>query len=78
MAAYPHFEDPQLVQIRHPSWYVRLADPQSWHFCLVLALVPSGMYFFNARSTPAFQVLMDSLSSLRDETRLTTSGIGIP
>src|SRR5665811_508253 len=67
---HPHFDDPQSLQIRQPSSYTRFSEPHSPH--LPFAFVPFGMYFFNALSTPFFQLLIDSLSSFNEVTRLTT------
>ena len=73
---YPQRLVPQLVQIRHPSWYTRVSCPQLGQTC-PLAAVPSCTYFFKARSTPTFQVLILSLSSCNELTSLITCSIGI-
>jgi hypothetical protein len=59
---YPHLDEPQSLQVRHPSWYIRFLELQESHFW-PLASVPSATYLFNDLATPFFQVLIDSLSS---------------
>ena len=51
--------------------------PQFGHFC-PLALVPLGKYFFKARSTPIFHVLIDWLSSSNPPTSFSTWSMGMP
>jgi len=73
----PHFDEPQSVQIRQPSWYITESAPQFSHL-VPFALVPSGMYFLRALSTPFFHVLILSLSNCRPEISFTTCSTGMP
>ena len=73
---YPQREAPHDLQIRHPSWYTSVWCPQLGHV-MPLASVPSVTYFFKARSTPFFQVLMLSLSSCNELTSFITCSMGI-
>ena len=40
-ACYPHLEDPQSLQVKQPSWYIKFSDLQESQVC-PLACVPSS------------------------------------
>ncbi len=68
-------DEPQSLQIRQPSSYTRLSEPHSVHF--PFALVPFGMYFLSALSTPFFPVVYRFAVKFQRLNRFTTSWIGI-